>query len=342
MQQLQLRKGYIRCINCAHIFDGYEAVVPAAEPTVPPAAGPARPSYSEPSFSASHAAAAPSPGEPRFVVSAPEHAALQPASQPASRSDSRPAFRSAAPSRSAADIPIRTRVEGPVEARAFTVRDPDHRLDDAGRHTVGDPAPAADHGEGWRAPDPGLYVEPRSGRTAGPEFADDEERSGLGLGGVLWSLLVVLGLAAAALQAAYIYRVQIADELPFLRPALERYCETLGCTVEYPRRIAQIAIMDSSLQALRGGEEAADGSRMTLSVVLRNNYDKPQQWPTLSVELVDFSGTVAVRRLLAPSDYLPELSLQRPFPARSEVRVSVPITVKGAQINGYQLDKFFP
>src|SRR5690606_21962923 len=27
LEQLQLRKGYIRCINCAHIFDGFEAVV---------------------------------------------------------------------------------------------------------------------------------------------------------------------------------------------------------------------------------------------------------------------------------------------------------------------------
>src|SRR5690606_9016063 len=27
LTQLQLRKGYIRCINCAHIFDGFEAVV---------------------------------------------------------------------------------------------------------------------------------------------------------------------------------------------------------------------------------------------------------------------------------------------------------------------------
>src|SRR3546814_19683039 len=27
LAQLQLRKGYIRCINCAHIFDGFDAVV---------------------------------------------------------------------------------------------------------------------------------------------------------------------------------------------------------------------------------------------------------------------------------------------------------------------------
>src|SRR5690606_6079445 len=45
LEQLQLRKGYIRCIQCAHIFDAYEAVVPEsrqAEPRVsqPPVAQP--------------------------------------------------------------------------------------------------------------------------------------------------------------------------------------------------------------------------------------------------------------------------------------------------------------
>lgn len=33
LQDLQLRKGYIRCVQCAHIFDGYAAVVSESEPT---------------------------------------------------------------------------------------------------------------------------------------------------------------------------------------------------------------------------------------------------------------------------------------------------------------------
>ena len=326
MQQLQLRKGYIRCINCAHIFDGYEAVVPtsAAEPSVPPAAPAMHVPQGEPNFSASSAPAAAAPGEPRFTVSGPGHAG--------------------------SGVPIRVREPASAEQPSFTLRDTEQRLDDGRGHTVGQAHSVGRDAhyddyqdEGYRDTGSGLYVEPRHGHEAGPEFVHVEARpGGIGLGGVFWSLLVLLGLAAAVLQAAYIYRVQIASELPALRPALERYCETLGCTVEYPRRIAQIAIMDSSLQAVRDGQETAQGSRLMLNVVLRNNYDRPQQWPTLSVELVDFSGTVAVRRLLAPSDYLPELSLQRPFPARSEVRVSVPLAVEGVQINGYQLDKFFP
>ncbi|HLS51848.1 MAG TPA: MJ0042-type zinc finger domain-containing protein, partial [Burkholderiaceae bacterium] len=31
LKELQLRKGYVRCVQCANIFDGYEAVVPSSE-----------------------------------------------------------------------------------------------------------------------------------------------------------------------------------------------------------------------------------------------------------------------------------------------------------------------
>lgn len=331
MQQLQLRKGYVRCVNCAHIFDAYEAVVPSAPSQVGASQAPTHSAstipFSEPSFTTSGRASPPD-SEPRFVVSASDGA------EPGGPV-------------------IRTRAQA-GESKVFVGRDPSpaqdaadrHTLQEPGfgshepdRHTVGEPgfdrAPAD-------AEDAGLYVEPRQGREGGPEFIHDE-RSGLGLGGVLLSVLILLGVAAALLQAAYIYRVQLASEFPGLRPALERYCESLGCTVDYPRRLAQIEIMDSSLQAVRDDQPTDDdANRMMLNVVLRNNYDRPQQWPTLSVDLVDFSGTVALRRLLAPADYLPALSQERPFPASSEVRVSVPITVQGVQINGYQLDRFFP
>ncbi|MGB6104259.1 MAG: MJ0042-type zinc finger domain-containing protein, partial [Pusillimonas sp.] len=47
LTQLQLRKGYIRCINCSHIFDGYDAVVSPGGAAAAPAAQPPEP-YSPP------------------------------------------------------------------------------------------------------------------------------------------------------------------------------------------------------------------------------------------------------------------------------------------------------
>ena len=287
----------------------------------------------EPKFSATQSRT-PS-DEPQFIVPTTK---IEPATL---RSEPAVPIRVRSPARETSTFTVRDGLD-PNEARRHTLRDSGQGLPSADRHTVGEPGVLRDT-DTYSDEVAGMYVEPRHGREGGPEFIHDDERSGLGFGGVFWSVLVLLGVAAALLQAAYIYRVQLASEFPNLRPALEYYCETLGCTVDYPRRISQIAIMDSSLQAVRDSENAnEDASHLTLNVVLRNNYEKPQQWPTLSVELVDFSGTVAVRRLLAPSDYLPELSQERPFPARSEVRVSVPLTVSGVQVNGYQLDRFFP
>ena len=317
LEQLQLRKGYIRCINCANIFDGYEAVVPAsgAEFTVSSAADAAQPAH-EPQFSTPPPRSTPAMAEPQFVIPS---------------------------SGQGGHVPIRTR-----EASEPAVMTPDesHLSGQFQGHTIGDDDLMSGHDSPQYDGNAGLYIEPRQRRHPGAVPSRSETSSGFGVGGVLLSLLIFLGVAGAVLQAAYIYRVQLASEVPALRPALERYCEMLNCTVDYPRRLAQIAVMDSSLQAVRENDTAADANtdeiHMVLDVVVRNNFDKPQQWPYLSLELVDFSGVVAVRRSLAPADYLPELSLQRPFPAKSEVRVSVPITIDGVRINGYQLNTFFP
>src|SRR5690606_646769 len=214
------------------------AVVPTTgpEPTVSASARPAPSSQTEHSFSAPGDSAGPSAVEPRFVVSGP--------------------------GQSGAGIPIRTRDGASHDTFAFTVQNHGGQPGDGGRHTIGNHA-VPDDDDGYRETGSGLYVEPRYGHEAGPEFVhDDEQPGGIGLGSVLLSVLLVLGLAAAVLQAAYIYRVQIASELPSLRPALERYCEALGCTVDYPRRIAQIAIMDSSLQAIRDENGSPDANRL--------------------------------------------------------------------------------
>jgi hypothetical protein len=195
---------------------------------------------------------------------------------------------------------------------------------------------------------PTVYIEPRRDEDDDepeslPEFLDDGGSHRSGIARVFWSVLVLIGLVAIVGQLAYVYRVSIASSVPATRPLLEQACEALNCQVPYPRRIELISIMSSSLQAVAQPAKAkTDESLMTLQLTLRNNYDRPQEWPTLSLDLVEFSGTVVVKKILAPKDYLPEQALQGPFAATSEIRITVPITVTGFKINGYQLNKFFP
>ncbi|MCH5875597.1 DUF3426 domain-containing protein, partial [Salmonella enterica] len=83
-------------------------------------------------------------------------------------------------------------------------------------------------------------------------------------------------------------------------------------------------------------------TRLVLNLVLRNRYDKPQHWPALVLDLTDLSDTVVVRRVLMPETYLTPEQLRGPFGPAGELKISVPIEVTGVQVNGYQLDKFFP
>ena len=178
---------------------------------------------------------------------------------------------------------------------------------------------------------------------APPEFLDQDRQARRGLLRRLWGYGCLLGLIALGLQLLYAYRVDIANSVPALRPALEAACRSMGCTVGYARRLERIAISASSLQPPPGAAAIDDGrSRLVLNLMLRNRYDKPQHWPALVLDLTDLSDTVVVRKVLRPEDYLTPEQLRGPFGPAGELKISVPIEVAGVQVNGYQLDKFFP
>lgn len=178
---------------------------------------------------------------------------------------------------------------------------------------------------------------------APPEFLDQDRQERRGLMRKVWGYACLLGLIALGLQLMYAYRTDIANSVPVLRPVLEVACKPLGCTVGYARRLERIAISSSSLQPPPGAAAIDDGrSRLVLNLVLRNRYDKPQHWPALVLDLTDLSDTVVVRKVLMPENYLTPEQLSGPFGPAGELKISVPIEVTGVQVNGYQLDKFFP
>ncbi|KRC70378.1 hypothetical protein ASE30_18055 [Achromobacter sp. Root83] len=178
---------------------------------------------------------------------------------------------------------------------------------------------------------------------APPEFLDQDRQERRSLWRKLWGYACLIGLIVFGLQLLYAYRTDIANSVPALRPVLETVCQPLGCTVGYARRLERIAISSSSLQPPTGAAAIDDGrSRLVLNLVLRNRYDKPQHWPALVLDLTDLSDTVVVRKVLMPENYLTPAQLAGPFGPAGELKISVPIEVTGVQVNGYQLDKFFP
>lgn len=348
LEQLQLRKGYIRCVQCAHIFDGYEAVVPAAsagidpKPLQPDIKATRIPSPQTPertadpvvgtaTVPAASAAAMPSvvrgrrefrisdtgPGatspEPFWTVSGAE----APRSEPGA----------AAPDHVAINLDRVKLGPEPVRFDPDQVRiAADHDLVDDGHVVSGsqEDDAAAHYAEMWR----------KSAEDASSSWWRTLVR-------LIWIAVIALGLIVFVAQLVFVFRVQIAENIPALRPALERMCTRLECTVPYARKIDLIVITQSSLQQDPGDGED-ENNDVLLQFTLRNVHDGPQEWPTLVLDLKDFAGALIARKHLSKHDYLPADLVDAPFPANSERTVALPLTMQGLKVNGYQLTAFFP
>ncbi|MGX5659413.1 zinc-ribbon and DUF3426 domain-containing protein [Castellaniella ginsengisoli] len=340
LSDLQLRKGYIRCVQCAHIFDGYAEVVSdaAGAPAAPPRATPVEPVVPTPPAAAPPAATPPPqvirPGRP-----------VAPPTEPA------PAFRiGVAPWPDDRPEPRIGETASRTDARPVEeiLADEGWMPDSAAAQDFGRDVPSAQA-------EP-FVVEARPGRrsqggSAAP-LLRDEDAPGWWDAMVRFCarLLLLLLLLLLAAQAVYVYRADIARMIPALRPVLERACEPLRCRVPYARDIARIAITGSALKAAEtaaASSRPADGQapeeqHFVLHATLRNQSEQPQEWPTLILDLKDVAGTLLVRRNLSPAEYLGPARAAEPFAARGEVLVRVPLTLSGVRINGYQLDLFYP
>ncbi|MBV6272457.1 zinc-ribbon and DUF3426 domain-containing protein [Alcaligenaceae bacterium CGII-47] len=298
LQDLQLRKGYIRCVQCAHIFDGYAEVV--SEPTAPMHSG------------------KPTPGPAPVAVSTRESAPfITPHVFRSSRDGAEP---------------------------QFTVGSLDNASDSEGRGA----APNQRPGPSTR---PSIIIEPHPvrGASLGGSAAPLLRREDIGLlqrlGRWVVGMLVLLGFVLLLGQLTYVYRAQLASTFPSLRPMLVRACVPLRCQVPYARDLTQLAITGSDLKldaTVHDTEIGAVPRHFILHFSLRNRALQPQEWPAIVLDLNDASGVQLVRRNLSPREYLTAQQLAGPFAPDSEVRVWIPITLNDIQINGYQLDLFFP
>ncbi|WP_322995621.1 zinc-ribbon and DUF3426 domain-containing protein [Castellaniella sp.] len=337
LADLQLRKGYIRCVQCAHIFDGYAEVVSAppepSEPSLPVAAPPTSP-----------AVAVDRP--PHTVPSVPP-----PAHAPDIQPDELYVPDSARPD-----------PDGPQVFRSGrSVPPPEVPLEPP--HWRVEPQFDSDR----RPPEP-FVVEARPGhRSQGGSAAPlmQSARQGPGwwdrLVRLLSGLVLLILLLLAVAQLAYVYRTNLAQAVPALRPWLLQACVPLRCQVPYARNLGQLTITGSALKLQdplpNAPPDTADAAaadtppvdpladtaqHYVLQATLRNQADYPQEWPSLILDLKDAAGTLLVRRNVTAAEYLGADAARQPFAAHSDVLIRLPFTLNGLIINGYQLDLFYP
>jgi predicted Zn finger-like uncharacterized protein len=336
---LRLHDGLVRCGQCSHVFDGFECLQDSL-PTLTQKVGeqstptPALESELEqepakvtvPVMPTASAA----PEVFRMVAErrAPTTAAW--ASKPASSFQSSVTTEPTEPSLTTyPSAPVSGRSEPVFKSFTDETAEPEWSVPERAEPAVKIVGEARLRGD-----DPSAF-----GRTV-PDFMEDEEpespsRALIWLSGAVALSLVLLG------QLLYVYRDDVASSVPTLRPLLEQVCRPLGCEVGYVRRIERIFVVGSSLQ-LATNQPVAGVHDYVLRLTLQNRFDRAQPWPSLMVVFSDASGTVVIRRALAPSEYLPPDLLARPFGAQQEASLEIPMRVTGSTVSGFEVEKFFP
>lgn len=153
----------------------------------------------------------------------------------------------------------------------------------------------------------------------------------------LGGLLVIALTALLGAQGTYLYRMEIARELPGLRPLLAEACAHFGCTIPYPQDAERIAIEASDLQS-----EPGKRGHYLLHATLNNRAEYPQRWPHLELTLTDAGDKPISRRVLAPAEWQSRGETREAFPARTATELRLSFQVPGLAPTGYRIYAFYP
>ncbi len=151
---------------------------------------------------------------------------------------------------------------------------------------------------------------------------------------LLMSLAALALLLLLAVQVGHQFRDGIAARWPQARPVLAHACAWMGCRIDAPRRIDDIAVESSAL-ARSGGA----GQRYQLSVTLRNRGAWLVAMPAIELSLTDIGGQLVARRVLTSADFRSAPSVIRPG---AEAALQLLLSTGDAAVAGYTVEVFYP
>lgn len=190
------------------------------------------------------------------------------------------------------------------------------------------------------APPPPDDAEPVATEGDEPDFiraTRRPERRGFSIvfsGGALLLLLLMLA------QLAVIFRAELLMRWPQTRLTLVDLCAVFSCTVNWPTRADQLAVIGSELQAVPGTDV------LELTAVVRNRAAFRQSLPALEVTLTDTSNRALARKVFTPADYLaaagePSSRVAEGFGPGSDYTIRIFIEARGVQAAGFLVYPFY-
>lgn len=161
-----------------------------------------------------------------------------------------------------------------------------------------------------------------------PQLQTEPARPG-SLATFVWSLLVLLTLAALAGQTAYFERNTLARHAQ-LRPWLEKLCAVARCELPLRRAPQAITLLERDIRSHPEREGA-----LILSATFLNRADFPQPYPSIEVRLKDISDRVVASRRFLPKEYLPAPP-KGPLPPQGRGQFEVEVLDPGTEAVGFE------
>ena len=380
--QLKLRQGLVKCGQCLHVFNGVETLHYIPDPAPPEQTERTEPSLIASVNTATDAMPVTAALEPRredlpsrdataATIATTSTEALKPAlnDDPSTtispRADdpgtsSRPLHTLAPPA--AADA-VNTGVQTPLETNTHVADVATDAISSAST-----PAPAADREPRLELP----AARPYGGDALSPLTLLDVTRPRDDWGNVppappvpdsfeelpaflrekrrapLWlrALLVIgalIAVVALAVQAAWVYRAELAAWQPDLKPVFVGACRVFAdppCDLALPRQIVALRVTHADLQP------RAEGTHV-LTVGLINDSTLPQAWPDIDLTLTNVRNQPEIRRTLRPDEYLALRAeaatlLGRGLLPGTEESIQIPLRVHHDAVVGYVVGIFYP
>lgn len=155
---------------------------------------------------------------------------------------------------------------------------------------------------------------------------------------LLWAGLSLAALLALAGQLAYLYRAEIAREVPGARAPLEAVCSLMGCSVPLPQDAAMLRTEWSEMRYVPDQPQLVQ-----LAATVQNHARYNMVWPSMQLVLKDAKDHVLAKKVFAPAEWLPaDMAKTAVFPAGGKVKLQMQIALTDIRSQGYSISWFYP
>ncbi len=155
---------------------------------------------------------------------------------------------------------------------------------------------------------------------------------------MLLGLVTIALLGAFSIQCLYMFSDRMIVWWPPSEEIISKACHIFVCPRRLETRISALTIESSELQIIPELK-----NKYALSLLIRNSSSSYQSWPHIELTLTDQEKKTIIRKIFAPSNYLPNAeSIMKGISPYAEKSVGLYLEMKTEPNVDYRISLFHP